>query len=132
MQPPVRCTGPAPVIRDQLLHVLRAALAEVGFPEPAGGVALDPPKQRAHGDWSTAPPLQVAKPAGVAPRAAAERLADTIRAAAHPSIESVDIAGPGFLNFRVAPTAWHDVLRAVVERGDRWGRSETLGGQGLN
>ena len=69
MHHPVRRTGPAPVIRDQLLHVLRAALTEVGFPEPAGGVALDLPKQREHGDWSTNIALQVAKPAGVAPRA---------------------------------------------------------------
>src|SRR5271169_3964760 len=104
MQHPVRRTGPLPVIRDQLLEVLRAALAEVGFPEPAGGVAVDPPKQREHGDWTTNVALQVAKPAGVEPREAAARLAHTIRDAAHPSIDSVEIAGPGFLNFRVAPS----------------------------
>ena len=132
MQHPVRRTGPAPVIRDQLLHVLRAALTEVGFPEPAGGVALDLPKQREHGDWSTNIALQVAKPAGGAPRVAAERLATAIRAAAPPAVEQVDVAGPGFLNFRVAPSAWHQVLRAVVERGERWGRAEALGGQRIN
>ncbi len=132
MQHPVRRTGPVPVIRDQLLDVLRAALAEVGFPEPAGGVAVDPPKQREHGDWSTNVALQVAKPAGVQPRDAAARLAEAIRDGAHPSIESVEIAGPGFLNFRVAPSAWHEVLRTVVELGGQWGRSGALGGQPIN
>jgi arginyl-tRNA synthetase len=132
MHHPVRRTGPAPVIRDQLLHVLRAALTEVGFPEPAGGVALELPKQREHGDWSTNVALQVAKPAGVAPRVAAERLAAAIRAAGPPAVEEVEVAGPGFLNFRVTPSAWHEVLRAVIERGGRWGHADTLQGQRIN
>src|SRR5581483_2558948 len=56
------------VIRDELLLSLRAALAEAGFDEPAGGVALDPPRQREHGDWTTNVALQVAKSAGMPPR----------------------------------------------------------------
>ena len=120
------------MIRDQLLHVLRAALTEVGFPEPTGGVALELPKQREHGDWSSNVAFQVAKPAGVTPREAADRLATTIRADTPPAVQTVEVAGAGFLNFGLAPGAWHEVLRAVAERGDRWGQAETLAGQRLN
>src|SRR6202521_4859428 len=110
MRYPVRCAGLLPVIRDQLLHSVRTALDAVGFPEPAGGVALDPPSQRDHGDWSTSVALQGAKAAGGA----------------------APVAGPGFLNFFLAPAWLHDVLAEVVERGDRWGRSETVGGSRIN
>jgi arginyl-tRNA synthetase len=120
------------VIRDQLLHSVRTALDAVGFPEPAGGVALDPSKQRQHGDWSTSVALQVAKGVGLAPRDTADRLVAALEAAAPPHVERIEIAGPGFINFFLAPTWLHDVLRDVVALGERWGRSEAAVGQRIN
>ncbi len=132
MQSPVRRAGPPPVIRDQLLHSVRTALDAVGFPEPTGGVALELAKQRDHGDWSTSVPLQVAKAAGLPPRDAAQRLVTALEAAPPPHLERVEIAGPGFINFFLKPTWLHDVLREVVELGDRWGHSESSAGQRIN
>jgi arginyl-tRNA synthetase len=120
------------VIRDQLLQHVRTALAEAGFEEPAGGVALEPPKERDHGDWATNVALQVAKPAGVKPRDAAQRIAAALEAAPPPHLERVEIAGPGFLNLFLAPTWLHDVLRAVVAEGERYGRGDALAGQRIN
>lgn len=126
------CAGLLPVIRDQLLHSVRTALDAAGFPEPAGGVALDLAKQREHGDWSTSVALQVAKAAGLAPRAAAQRLVTALEAAPPPHHERIEIAGPGFINFFLAPAWLHDVLREVVELGERWGQSEAATGQRIN
>ncbi|HEV2994272.1 MAG TPA: arginine--tRNA ligase, partial [Acidimicrobiia bacterium] len=119
------------MIRDQLLASVRAALAAAGFPEPAGGVALEPPKQREHGDWSTNVALQVAPSAGAAPREVAAKLIDALGVAL-PAHVAVDIAGPGFINFRVAPSGLHEVLRAVVAQGERWGRGTMLDQQRVN
>src|ERR1700674_4401413 len=132
MRYPVRCAGLLPVIRYQLLHYVRTALDAVGFPEPAGGVALDPASQRDHGDWSTSVALQVAKAAGVAAREAASRLVTALEAAPPPPLAHLEVAGAGVPHFFLGPAWLHDVLAEVVERGDRWGRSETVGGSRIN
>jgi arginyl-tRNA synthetase len=120
------------VIRDQLLAALRAALDEAGFPVPAAGITLDPPKQREHGDWSTNVALQVARAAGVAPRDAAARIVAALDAASPAHVEAIEIAGPGFVNFHLAPSWLHEVLRAVVEQGERYGHSWDLAGWRIN
>ena len=119
------------MIRDHLLDAVRAALSTAGFPEPAGGIALEPPKHREHGDWSTNVALQVAHAAGVTPVEAAERLQAALLEARPPHLAGVEIAR-GFLNFSIAPSGFHDVLRVVVERGDHWGRSRELEGERIN
>ena len=59
------------MIRETLVDAVRAALGRAGFPEPGGGVVLTPSDRPEHGDWTTNAALQIAKPAGVAPREAA-------------------------------------------------------------
>ena len=99
---------------------------------PAGGIALEPPKQREHGDWSTSVALQVAKPAGMPPRDVAGKLKDILEGAPPPHVEKIEVAGPGFLNFHLSPTWLHDVLRDVVDQGDAYGRGDSLSGQRVN
>jgi arginyl-tRNA synthetase len=135
--PPVRCgygraARPPVVIPDQLLHAVRAALAEAGFPEPDGGVALEPTKQREHGDWTTNVAMQVATAAEAKPRDVATQLAQLIQASPPPHLDRVEVAGPGFLNFHLASTWLHDVLRAVVADGTEYGCSGTMSGQKIN
>jgi arginyl-tRNA synthetase len=120
------------VIRDQLVVALRAALDDAGFPVPAGGIDLEPPKQREHGDWSCSVALKVAKPAGVSPRDAAARIVAALESASPRHVEAIEIAGPGFINFHLAPTWLHEVLRSVVEQGERYGHGETLAGSRIN
>ena len=98
---------------------------------PAGldtaGISVEPPRDRAHGDMATNAAMVLAKPAGMAPKAIAEALAE--RLALDPRITSAAVAGPGFLNLRLADGLWQGVVRAALTEGADFGRS-TLG-QGL-
>ncbi len=119
-------------MRDHLLAAVRHALAEAGFDEPAGGIALDQPKQRDHGDWTTNVAMQVAKTAELKPRDAAAKLVEVLTAERPQHVERVEIAGPGFINLFLAPTWLHDVLRAVVAAGERYGHGDALAGRRVN
>lgn len=120
------------MIREQLLTSLRAALATAGFDDPPGGLALEAPKQRDRGDWTTNAALQIAKGAGIPPRDVATRLAHVLEADPPPHVERVEVAGPGFLNLYLAPTWLHDVLRAIIVRGETYGHGEACAGQRVN
>ncbi|MCW3779976.1 arginine--tRNA ligase [Defluviimonas salinarum] len=95
---------------------------------PAGldmaNVAVEPPRDAAHGDMATNAAMVLAKPAGLAPRVIAETLA--ARLAADPRITTAEVAGPGFLNLRLAPAVWQGVVGAALTEGRDFGRS-TLG-----
>ena len=84
-------------------------------------VAVEPPRDAAHGDMATNAAMVLAKPAGLQPRAIAETLAE--RLAKDPRIETAEVAGPGFLNLRLSPAIWHDVVAAVAATGSAFGRS---------
>src|SRR5690606_39132620 len=71
--------------------------------------------------------MVLAKPAGLPPRAIAEGLA--ARLAADPRILTAEVAGPGFLNLRLAPESWRGIVRAALAGGRDFGRSDM--GQGL-
>ncbi|WP_379922297.1 arginine--tRNA ligase [Erythrobacter sp. R86502] len=101
---------------------------------PAGtsfaNVTLEPPRDPSHGDLATNAAMVLAKPAGLNPRSLAEAI--TAKLAAHPSITSADIAGPGFINLRLVPQAWLDELQAIASLGDDYGRSDVGGGRVVN
>jgi arginyl-tRNA synthetase len=94
------------------------------------GIALDPPKDTGHGDLATNAAMVLAKPAGVPPRALAERLAPLIAVDSH--VEKVEIAGPGFINLTLKAAFWPSVLRMVLEQGDAYGRSAIGKGEAVN
>lgn len=104
------------MIRDQLTAALASALRGAGV-EPPAEIPLERPARREHGDWSSTVALAVAKRAGRKPRDLAEELAAVLRADPPAHVTDVELAGPGFVNFRLAPTWLHDVLRAVVAGG---------------
>jgi arginyl-tRNA synthetase len=87
-----------------------------------GAVAVEPPRDGAHGDMATNAAMVLAKPAGQPPRAIAEGLA--ARLAADPRILTAEVAGPGFLNLRLAPESWRGVVRAALTEGRDFGRSD--------
>ena len=121
------------MIRDDIETCLRAALTAAGFPEPAGGIALqpgDPAKQQ--GDWASPVALQLAKGAGRPPLEIAEELAARIEAAPPPHLDRIEVAKPGFLNFFLRPSWLHDVLVAVVAAGDSFGQGDALAGRRIN
>jgi len=101
---------------------------------PAGldlsNVTVEPPRDPAHGDMATNAAMVLAKPAGKKPRDIAEAL--TAQLAADPRISSAEVAGPGFLNLRLADDQWHGVLRAVLKAGADFGRSDLGQGRRVN
>ena len=88
-------------------------------------VTLSPPRDPAHGDLATNASLVLAKRVGMDPRTFAGRLADALPGVA--GIMSAEPAGPGFVNLRIAPSAWIPALRAAVAAGADYGRS-AMGG----
>ena len=116
-------------LRSLVIASLDAMTAEGML--PAGldytAVAVEPPRDAAHGDMATNAAMVLAKPAGLSPRAIAEALAP--RLAADPRIAAAEVAGPGFLNLRLEPSVWQGLIRGVLIQGTDYGRSAL--GQGL-
>lgn len=98
---------------------------------PAGldfaSIVVEPPRDLAHGDMASNAAMVLAKPAQLSPRAIAEALAERLRA--DPRISEVIVAGPGFLNLRLHDQIWVAVLRAALDAGVDFGRSNM--GKGL-
>ncbi|WP_137700298.1 arginine--tRNA ligase [Marimonas lutisalis] len=93
-------------------------------------VTVEPPRDAAHGDMATNAAMVLAKPAGKKPRDIAEALAGRLTADAR--IVSAEVAGPGFLNLRLDPAVWQGVLRAALEEGADYGRSQMGQGKRVN
>jgi arginyl-tRNA synthetase len=101
---------------------------------PAGldlsAVAVEPPRDPAHGDMATNAAMVLAKPAGMQPRAIADALA--LRLAKDARITSAEVAGPGFLNLRLAASLWQRVVKDALQPGGAFGKSELGQGQRVN
>ena len=93
-------------------------------------ITVEPPRDAAHGDMATNAAMVLAKPAQMKPRDIAEKLAAALGQDAR--ITSAEVAGPGFLNLRLAEGVWQDVIRAVLEKGADFGRSDMGLGQKVN
>ena len=93
-------------------------------------VAIEPPRDPAHGDMATNAAMVLAKPAGMAPRAIAEALA--ARLVLDPRITHAEPAGPGFLNLRLATGVWQQVVAAALVQGADFGRSALGQGAKVN
>jgi len=91
---------------------------------------VERPRDPGHGDYASNLALQVAGKAGLLPRDMAQAIADKL--IADPAIESVEIAGPGFLNIRLGPAAAGSVAGLVVEQGSAYGHGTLLAGQRVN
>ncbi|MDR5651721.1 arginine--tRNA ligase [Ruixingdingia sedimenti] len=119
-------------IRALVLTALDEIEAAGGLPAglDRGAVTVEPPRDAAHGDMATNAAMVLAKPAGLPPRTIAEALAG--RLAADPRIASAEVAGPGFLNLRLAPGVWQGLVRAVLTAGAGYGRSALGAGRRVN
>ncbi len=91
---------------------------------------VERPRNRDHGDWSTNVAMQLAKKAGTKPRDLAELLVPRLEAL--DGVASVEVAGPGFLNFRLSAASAGELARTIIEAGESYGRNETLVGQHIN
>ncbi|MFL5032550.1 MAG: arginine--tRNA ligase [Xanthobacteraceae bacterium] len=115
------------------VHAATDALVAAGA-LPAGidrsRVLVEPPREAAHGDMATNAAMVLAKDAGKKPRDLADAI--TRELASDPLLAKVEIAGPGFINLTLNKTVWVDALRAAIEAGAAFGRSDLGRGEKVN
>ena len=113
---------------ERLAAAVATALASLGVEPGRAGIRLTRPQRPEHGDWSTNVALVLAKSAGRPPRQLADELAAVLGAAPAEHVDAVEVAGPGFLNFRLRPSWLHEALGQVVAEGEAAYATPDLGG----
>lgn len=120
-------------LAEKILQAL-AALADDGAITVEGGLPrelkVERPKNPEHGDYATNVAMQLGKRAGLNPRQFAELLAAKLRD--DEAITAVEIAGPGFINLRVAADAQGKVAQSILDAGPKYGTSDSLQGRAIN
>ncbi|MCJ2096839.1 arginine--tRNA ligase [Methylobacterium sp. J-072] len=111
-------------VREAVEALTRAGQLPEGL--DLGRVVVEPPRDTAHGDLATNAALVLAKEARTNPKALGEALAAELRA--DPRILEASVAGPGFINLRLAPGIFHDVIRSALADPERFGRAQLQGG----
>ncbi|MEU6586438.1 arginine--tRNA ligase [Nocardia sp. NPDC046763] len=119
-----------------LADLLRATAAKVLVErgsDPAilpDEVKVERPRNPEHGDYATNVAMQVGKKAGMNPRDFATLLAEALSAAE--GVEAAEVAGPGFLNIRLAKAAQGAIVEKILEAGEKFGTADALGGTKIN
>lgn len=117
-------------LRDQIEQLVLAAVDALARDFDADFSRVNPiverTRDRAHGDFATNAAMALARFARMKPRDLAARIVDKLPA--HDHVARVEIAGPGFINFFLAPAAYHDEIACVIDSGAAYGRSDTGGG----
>jgi arginyl-tRNA synthetase len=108
---------------------LREALQKVAPGHADTTITLERPRQAGHGDFSSNLAMQLAKPLGRKPRDLAQALIDSM--GAFEAMEKPEIAGPGFINFRLKAAAKLDIIGRVLREGESFGRSRAPQAQSI-
>ncbi|MCP2289034.1 arginine--tRNA ligase [Nocardia amikacinitolerans] len=119
-------------LADLLRSTAAKVLVERGL-DPAvlpDEVNVERPRNPEHGDYATNVAMQVAKKAGTNPRELATWLADALSATE--GVSSAEVAGPGFLNIRLAAAAQGAIVRKVLAAGATYGTADALAGRRIN
>lgn len=115
-------------VREELLaateSAVRAAFPELEVPE----IILEVPREKEKGDFATTVAMTMAKTAHMAPRAIAEKILEHLDLSATPA-ETVEIAGPGFINFRLGNDWLYRTLSQIEETGNAFGHTDVRAGQ---
>ncbi|SMC20479.1 arginyl-tRNA synthetase [Desulfacinum hydrothermale DSM 13146] len=121
------------LIRERLTHMLQRAVQDLlrdsGISnEQDLRVELEIPKISDHGDYATNAAMVLTKPLRRNPREIAQAIIDRMEGR-HELLASVEIAGPGFINFFIRPEAWADVVRDIHAKADAYGLQDLGGGK---
>ena len=110
--------------KEALKGLIAKALHSLGIEDAE--VVLERPKDPAHGDIACTSALQLARRLKQNPRAIGESVATALRndPEAAALVDSVEVAGPGFINFRFAQNAKSEIIRHVLREGEHFGRSD--------
>lgn len=118
--------------REEVVKALEAMVTAGEL--PAGldfsRVKVEPPREAAHGDMATNAAMVLAKPAGKNPRQLGEVLAEKLKKIT--GIAETSVAGPGFVNFRLASPQWLNLIGEMLSSGVRYGDSKIGKGEKVN
>ena len=121
------------MITETITSSLSKALEDLGVSSSPTQINLEQPANKDHGDWSSNVALATAKTAGWVPRELAVKIAEMINSDLPSGVESVSVAGPGFINFSVSPEWLHHVLNAAIEQGTaEFGKTDIGRGKKVN
>lgn len=109
------------LMHQQIMAALKGLQAAGQLPPELrfDGINTEPPREQAHGEVATNAAMVLAKPLGMAPRAVADLLLPTLQQIN--GVAAVEVAGPGFINFRFHPAFWHGQLNKILSAGNRYG-----------
>ncbi|MBM6616790.1 arginine--tRNA ligase [Bacillus suaedaesalsae] len=112
-------------VKDRLKAEIKEAVIKAGLAnaEEIPEVVLELPKEKAHGDYATNMAMQLARVAKKAPRVIAEELVNNFDKS-KASIEKIEIAGPGFINFYMNNRYLADLIPTIVDAGDSYGETK--------
>jgi arginyl-tRNA synthetase len=119
-------------MKEQLRQAIQAALQQcysqgtLNSGEFPAEIQLEIPKNSEHGDFASNLAMIMAKAERKAPRQIAETLVAALQG--NPLCDQIEIAGPGFINFRLAASCWYGVLDQVMREGSAYGRSQVGAG----
>jgi len=116
-------------LRELVLQAIKSLQNDTVLPADLvlPGFVIERARNREHGDFACNIAMLLAKPARAKPRELAEKLVAALPANA--LVEKVEIAGPGFINFYLAASAYHAEVRQILDVGDAYGRSESGAGK---
>ena len=117
-------------MKTQIEQLVTAAIAQIPGIEAAGTTLvpeLERTRDRQHGDYACNIAMRLAKPLRQKPRDIAQQIIDLIPTS--DLVESIDIAGPGFINFRLSAAAFHAELTRILEQGEHYGHGKQGAGQ---
>jgi len=116
-------------IEAYLTARLTAAIARAGFSLPEGSRAdVEAPREQGHGDWASSIALSLAKSARRPPREVAAAIVAALDV--DPDVlDAVELAGPGFINFRLSPAWVRETVRRILEAPEEFGASGAGGGE---
>ncbi|MFB5763576.1 arginine--tRNA ligase [Paenibacillus medicaginis] len=123
-------SNPLEQVNQKVKEAIEAAILAAGIVsrEELPAVALEVPKDKAHGDLATNAAMQLTRIAKKNPRQIAEQIIEHMDLASA-SIEGAEIAGPGFINFRLNKSYLYPVIGRVLEQGDEYGRTQDGAGK---
>ncbi len=118
--------------KARIADAVAALQAEGALPEglDLSKIATEPPRDASHGEIATNAAMVLSKAAGMKPRDIATLLAARLMTLG--DVEAAEVAGPGFINLRLAPSFWHDRLRDILRAGTDYGSSTMGGGKPVN
>ena len=110
--------------RESVVVIINEIVAEGNLPKGLNleRINLEPPREPSHGDMTTNAAMVLSKPAGMNPREVAAKIADKMKSL--DSVESVNIAGPGFINFNLSNFFWHAQMIDILDQGVHYGDSK--------